>query len=123
MSKIKNMDQLDEQKEAIFNMIDDLRDYLDIDLENLDSESIKEWGKSLLVAGIGAFLIYKLINGIFGSKKVELEEDSVVLKDIKVKDDSVIARFVKEQAAIILLSMARKWIKKYLKAKNIVDED
>lgn len=117
------MDQLDEQKEAIFNMIDELRAYLDFDLEDLDSESIKEWGKSLLIAGIGAFLVYKLISGIFGNKKVELEEDNVVLKDIKVKDDSVIARFVKEQAAIILLSMARKWIKKYLKAKNIVDED
>lgn len=123
MAKIKNTEQLDEQKEALFDMIDSLRDTLDFDFEDLDVESVKEWGRSLLIAGVGAFLVYKVMSGIFGSRNVELEDDSAVLKGIKVKDDSVVARFVKEQAVIILLSLVRKWIKKYLRAKSIIDED
>lgn len=123
MSKIKNTEQLDEQKEVLFDMIDSLRDTLDIDFEDLDIESVKDWGRSLLIAGAGAFVVYKVMSGIFGSRNVELEDDSAVLKGIKVKDDSVVARFVKEQAVIILLSLVRKWIKKYLRAKSIIDED
>jgi hypothetical protein len=121
MSKTEQMDQLEDTREALFNMIDELRDTLD--LEDLDIETIKEWGRSLLIAGVAAFVIYKVIRGIAGGRNVQLEDDSAVLKGIKVKDDGVISRFVKEQVVIILLSLVRKWIKRYLKAKALVDED
>lgn len=123
MSKSDYTDQLDEQKEALFTVIDNLRDALDIDFEDMDMDNVKEWGQSLLVAGVGAFMAYKILKGIFSSKNVELEEDNAVLKGFKVKGESVVGRFVKEQAVIILLSLARKWIKNYLRTKHIIDED
>jgi len=123
MSKIDNMDQIEDQKEALFNLIDNLRDAFDIDLEDMDLDNIKEWGRPLIIAGASAFVIYKVMNGLFGSRNVELDDDRAVLKNFKVKEGSVISRFVKEQAVIILLSLVRKWIKKYLRAKSIIDED
>lgn len=123
MSKIDNMDQIEDQKEALFNLIDNLRDAFDIDLEDMDLDNIKEWGRPLIIAGASAFVIYKVMNGLFGGRNVELDDDRAVLKNFKVKEGSVISRFVKEQAVIILLSLVRKWIKKYLRAKSIIDED
>ncbi len=121
MFKSDNQDQIEESKEAIFDLIDEMKESLD--LENLDTDTLKEWGRSLLIAGVAAFVIYKVMNALLGGRKVELEDDKAVIKDIQVKDDSVISRFVKEQFVIILLSMVRKWIKQYLKAKSLVDED
>jgi hypothetical protein len=120
MSKVENFDQLEEQKEALFNAIDDFKDSLNLD--DLDLDKAKELVKPLLIAGVAAFVIYKLFSGIFG-RKVSYQDDNAVLKNIKTKGDTKVSRFVKEQAVIVILALARKWIKKYLRANKLLDED
>lgn len=120
MSKVENFDQLEEQKEALFNAIDEFKDSLNLD--DLDFDKAKELVKPLLIAGVAAFVIYKLFSGILGSK-VSQEDDRSVLKNMKVKGDNMVSRFVKEQAVIVILALARKWIKKYLSDNKLLDED
>ena len=64
MPKKSATDKLDDQKEKLQEIIEKLADQYDISDEDLNK--IKEWGIALLITGVSAYIIYRILQGIFG---------------------------------------------------------
>ncbi|MFP4089996.1 MAG: hypothetical protein ACLFUB_09570 [Cyclobacteriaceae bacterium] len=121
MFKKKEQDSLEDQKEALFEAIDELRN--SIDLEDLDLRKIQEWAIPLLVAVFSAYLAYKLLKDLFGTSNVEVHEGENGRKKVKVKRDSSVSRLLKEQLLLILVAVLRKRVVRYLRENNFIDEE
>lgn len=114
MSEIDNTERLDDLKETLFDLVDDFRENFDLDFEEMDIEDVKEWLKPLLLAGVGAFLLYKLLSIVVGSRSDSNSSDNV-LNSFSSKRSSTVNRFFKEQFATIVLALFRRWVKSKFK--------
>ncbi len=121
MAKHNEMDELEDQKDKLFEVIADLQESLDLDED--DIQSIKEWGVKLLVAGVSAFVIFRLIKSMTHGSSVEVEERKGRSPKVKMKRESSVSRLLKEQMVIILIAVFRKRIMRFLHDNNIIDMD
>lgn len=110
MSKRKNTETLEDQKEELLKAIDELRETLNLDEE--DMETIKDWGVAILVAGVSAFVIYQLIKKVFGKKEEEEESGSNEV------DTSQVSQLLKQQLALFLTAYAKKKLSSFLESKD-----
>jgi hypothetical protein len=121
MFKKKEKDPIEEQKEALFETIDELRDSLDLD--DLDLKKLQEWGVPLLVAVLAAYLAFQLLKSLFGSSDVSVFDDEDGRKKVKVKKESSVSRLIREQLLLILVAVLRKRVVRYLRDNNFIDEE
>lgn len=110
MSKRKNTETLEDQKEELLNAIDELRENLNLDEE--DMETIKDWGIAILVTGASALVIYQLIRKLFGKKEDEEEDDN------HKTDKSQVSELLKQQLTMFLAAYAKKKLDSFLKSKD-----
>ena len=75
MTKQSATDTFEAQKEKLQEIIDKLADQFDLSEEDL--ATAKEWGIALLVTGVSAYLVFRLLRRVFGSSEEEvvLEEE------------------------------------------------
>ncbi|WKN32274.1 hypothetical protein PZB74_02765 [Porifericola rhodea] len=118
----KETERLDEQKEILFDALASLQDSIDLDEE--DIQKLKEWGAGLLVAGVSAYVVYKILKSAFKGRSLEFEErDNNPLPKVKMKKESKVSRLIREQLIVILIAVFRKRIMQFLRDNNLIDED
>ncbi|WPP49430.1 hypothetical protein [Catalinimonas niigatensis] len=121
MATHKEKDQLEEQKEKLFEVISDLQESLDLDEE--DVQKIKEWGAGLLIAGVSAYVLFKLFKSMSKGTSIEVENRRHRSPKVKMKRESSVSRLLKEQIVVILIAVFRKRIMRFLRENDIIDED
>lgn len=121
MTTHNGKEQLEDQKEKLFEAIADLQESLDLDEE--DMQKIKEWGGALLVAGVSAYVIYRLLKSMSKGTSIEVEERKHRSPKVKMKRESSVSRMLREQLVIILIAVFRKRIMRFLRENDIIDED
>ncbi len=107
MSKRKNAEKLEDQKDELLKAIDELRETLNLDEE--DMETIKDWGIAILVTGVSALVIYQLIKKLSGNKKDDEQED-----DDHDEDTFHVPQLLKQQLALFLAAYAKKKLSSFL---------
>jgi hypothetical protein len=121
MTTHNGKDQLEDQKEKLFEVLADLQESLDLDEE--DVEKLKEWGIKLLLVGVSAYLVFRLLKSFSKGTSVEVEDRKGRSPRVKMKRESSVSRMLKEQLVIILIAVFRKRIMRFLRENDIIDED
>ena len=127
MPKKSATDTLEAQKEKLQEIINKLADQYDLSDEDLNT--IKEWGIALLITGASAYIIYRILQGVFGfgDDEEEIEEEPEMEED-EDEDDyddplGAITGLLKGQVGVFLVSLARRQITRFLRENNLLDED
>lgn len=123
MAKHNATETFDDQKEKLFEAIDELRESLNLSDE--DMEVVKEWGIKLLVTGVSVYIAYRLIRTLLGYKKgVPVLEAKRSSSKRHIREASPISRMIKEQIALFLVAFIRQRIVAFLEEKGLlVDEE
>lgn len=125
MAKHSTTDTFEDQKEKLQEIINKLAAQFDLDED--DVTTAKEWGIALLVAGVSIYIVYQLLQRLFGS------DDEVVVEEEYDDDDdddsdlgdrfSAIADLLKGQLGVFLVAIARQQIMSFLRKNNLMDDD
>lgn len=122
MAKHKSTETLEDQKEKLFEAIDQLKESLNLSDE--DMEVVKEWGVTLLVTGVSVFVVYRIIRSLFGYKKgVPVIEAKPSSDRHHIREASPISRMIKEQVALFLIAFIRQRLVAFLEAKGLLNEE
>ncbi len=122
MAKRKTTDNLEDQKEKLFQAVDQLKESLNLNDEEM--QKIKDWGIALLLTGVSVFVVYRLIGTVLGYKKDVPVMSAEPSSDKKhLRKSSPVSSILKEQLALILVAFAKQRLVRFLESKNLMDED
>ncbi|MEQ9437927.1 MAG: hypothetical protein RIG62_02725 [Cyclobacteriaceae bacterium] len=122
MTKQSATDTFEAQKEKVQEIVNKLADQLNLDEEEIGKA--KEWGIALLVTGVSVFIVYRLLQRLFGvDKDVPVMEAEPESDPDHIERSTALFRTLKEQAALFLVTVAQRQIMQFLQKNNIVDDD
>lgn len=121
MAKKNTTESFEDQKEKLFEALEDLKESLNLDDEEI--RLVKEWGVALLVTGVSVFIVYQMIRKLMGYEKdvPVMEADPSSDRD-HIKESSPVSRMIKEQLALFLIAFIKQRLVKYLESKKLFDE-
>lgn len=122
MAKHNSTETLEDQKEKLFEAIDQLRESLNLNDEEM--RLVKDWGVALLVTGVSVFVAYRIIRSLFGYKKdVPVIGAKRSSSKHHIKEAAPISIMIKEQLALFLIAFIKERLIKFLEEKGLLNEE
>lgn len=122
MAKKNTTESFEDQKEKLFDALEELQESLNLSDEEV--QTVKEWGVTLLVAGVSVFVIYQVIKKLFGNKKdASGKKAKSSGNGVHIEEVSPAARMIREQLTLFLIAFIKQRLSQFLESKGMLHEE
>lgn len=122
MAKKNTTESFEDQKEKLFDALEELQESLNLSDEEV--RIVKDWGVTLLIAGVSVFVIYRVIKKLFGNKKAaSVKKAKSSGKGVHTGEISPAVRMIREQLTLFLLAFIKQKLNQFLESKGLLHEE